>query len=210
MENFRDGEWEMKKMLFNQIKINYLILLKYLGFMFIFLLIFGLAYADGLDGVSISSGTGVCGIRPIRIGLQKHFNQHWCRSETDQWPITGYWELSFYHLKGRAGQKSGSHHKLNAITLAPVFRFQYIGDETWIFPYLEVGIGVSLFSQKEIGGRDLGMHFQFEDRCSLGMRFGYQQQYDIAYRVVHFSNAYLGPCNHGLNIHFLTLGYWFN
>ena len=210
MEKFRDGKRRINLMQYDINKHRGLFLLKNLFiFLFSYLSTY-YTYAVEVNGVSLSSGVGVCRITPLRVGLQKDFVQHWCRAEDDKWPITGYWELSFYHLRGKVGHKLGSHDQLNAVTFAPVFRLQHLDNDQGIVPYLELGIGLSWFSRKEIKGRELGLNFQFEDRCSIGVRFGNHQQYDIAYRVVHFSNAYIGPCNHGLNIHFITLGYWFN
>lgn len=157
-------------------------------------------------GVSIGSGYGVANIVPVRVGIQKTFEREW---GTCDWPIGGYWEGSFYTMNGKRDLKPESHKKLTAAALAGVFRVQRAEKTSWGWPYAELGVGLSWLSQKEIGGRDLGMHFQFEDRIGLGVRFGRDQQYDISYRAIHFSNAYIGPCNHGINLHVIVLGYWF-
>lgn len=158
-------------------------------------------------GVSIASGYGAAHIVPLRFGVQKEFEKHWWTDRT--WPISGYWEGSLYTLHGKKGILPNSHHHLNAAALAAVFRFNRADCTVIGWPYLEVGIGLSLLTQKEIGGRNLGMHFQFEDRFGLGVRFGENREYDIGYKAVHFSNAYLGSSNHGINLHLLMLGYWF-
>ncbi len=158
-------------------------------------------------GGSIASGYGAAHIVPLRLGMQKEFEKHWWTDRT--WPISGYWEGSLYTLHGKKGPLPNSHHHLDAAALAAVFRFDRAESTVIGWPYLEVGIGLSLLTQKEIGGRNLGMHFQFEDRFGLGVRFGEDREYDIGYKAVHFSNAYLGSSNHGINLHLLMLGYWF-
>lgn len=112
-------------------------------------------------------------------------------------------------MHGKKGPLPNSHQQLNAGALAAVVRFNRALCTTIGWPYVELGIGLSLLSQKEIGSRNLGMHFQFEDRFGIGVRFGENREYDFGYKAVHFSNAYLGSVNHGINLHLLTIGYWF-
>lgn len=162
--------------------------------------------AEG-HGISIASGYGSAHIVPIRLGFQKNFDKRW-RDKAD-WPIRGYWEGSLYAMQGQRIENPDSHRRVEAVALAGVFRFERVRESMVGWPYIEVGIGVSWFNRKEIGGRDLGMHFQFEDRFGVGVRFGRNRQYDIGYKVIHFSNAYIGPCNHGINLHLVNLGYWF-
>lgn len=153
----------------------------------------------GRMGLSFGSGTGMRRIVPLRLGLQYTWYENAC------WPLWSYMELSFYHLKGKKGVNPWSHDHLQALALAPVFRFE---PNEGCF-YLEAGVGVARLSHKEISGRELGMHFEFEDRIGAGFRFGHQKQFDVSYRFLHFSNANIGKFNHGLNLHFIILGYWF-
>ncbi len=163
------------------------------------------AWAD--KGISLSTGYGAAHIVPLRLGFQKTFDKGW--NKESSWPISGYWEGSLYHKNGNYGSKPGSNKRLNALALAGVIRFERAQEIVVGWPYVEFGIGLSWLSRKEIGGRDLGMHPQFEDRFGIGVRFGQNREYDIGYKAVHFSNAYIGPCNHGINLHIITLGYWF-
>jgi len=176
-----------------------------------FIIFFNLAYCQNLwakVGISVGSGYGVAEIVPIRLGVQKEFEKKWLSPE--HWPIEGYWEASVYSLNGRAGSNPSSNHRLTAGALAGVFRFLREKQLMQGWPYFEIGIGASYLSKKEIGGKNLGIHFQFEDRVGVGLRFGEKRQYDIGYKFFHFSNAYLGRCNHGLNLHMIVLGYWFH
>jgi lipid A 3-O-deacylase len=163
--------------------------------------------ALGRQGVSVASGIGAANIVPLRIGFQLEFEKHW-RTDT-HWPVGGYWEMSVYDMHTHNKAKPKSHRHLNAAAFAGVLRFERDEPVSLGWPYLELGLGVSWLSKKEIGGRDLGWHFQFEDRFGLGLRFGENREYDLSYRAIHFSNAYMGPCNHGINLHVLVLGYWF-
>lgn len=159
-------------------------------------------------GVSIGSGCGVANIVPIRLGVQKEFERRWC-TETD-FLIGGYWEGSLYYMKGKHGPKPKTNNQLFAGALAGVLRFEQAKEICGVWPYLELGIGLSWLSQKEIGGRKLGSPVLFEDRLGLGVRLGDKKQYDISYRAIHFSNAYIGRENNGINLHVLVLGYWFH
>lgn len=164
-------------------------------------------FADARVGASIASGYGAAHIVPLRLGFQKEFEKKW-RTES-AWPITSYWEGSLYSMHGKKGPLANSHKTLQAGAVAAVIRFNRALSTRIGWPYVELGIGLSLLTKKEIGGRNLGMHFQFEDRFGIGVRFGENREYDLGYKAVHFSNAYLGSANHGINLHLLTIGYWF-
>jgi lipid A 3-O-deacylase len=160
------------------------------------------------QGVSIASGFGAAHIVPLRFGVQTEFEKRWCRES--EWPIGAYFEGSLYSMRGQRGAALSSHCSLRAAAAAGVVRFERTKETMIGWPYVELGIGASWLTRKEIGGRDLGMHYQFEDRFGLGVRFGENREYDIGYKAIHFSNAYMGPSNHGINLHVLSLGYWFH
>jgi len=81
--------------------------------------------------------------------------------------------------------------------------------DSHIAPYCELGVGLSWLSETEIEGRILSLHFQFEDKFGMGMRFGQKQQYDLAMRVYHYSNASIKRPNSGVNLAMVSFGYWF-
>lgn len=158
-------------------------------------------------GISGSAGYGVERVKPLRLGWQKTFKRHWCTQKS--WILGGYWEGSLYRI-GQGKTSRMRHCKtLHALAGAGVFRFERVEKIKLGWPYLELGVGLSWLSHKELGNRKLGMHFQFEDRMGIGIRFGNNREFDVGYKVVHFSNAYLGAYNHGINVHFLTVGFWF-
>lgn len=165
------------------------------------------------QGVSIGSGAGTRGIIPYRLGYQHGFENAWLKDTA--WPITGYTEFSYYNLQGKRqlqgipGLRPDSHNHLWALALGFVLRLERACAFFGFWPYFEAGFGGAWLSQKEISGRALGMHFEFEDRIGAGFRFGPQRQFDIGYRFIHFSNACLAYENNGINLQFLILGYWF-
>jgi len=159
-------------------------------------------------GVSIGSGFGAANIVPLRLAFQQSFDKHW--NQKSDWPIGAHWEASIYNMNGHRGLLPNSHKQLNAASLALALRFERLQETMLGWPYLELGLGLSGLSRKEIGGRKLGMHILFEDKFGLGLRFGEKRQFDFSYKALHFSNAYLGSFNHGINLHMLILGYWFD
>lgn len=176
---------------------------------FLGILCFGVSFTANADrGVSFSSGWGAGDIIPIRIGFQKYWPRSWRDDKLIN--VRGYWEASLYQMFGKQTNEPGSNNSLQAGVIAGSFRFELnenMGDNVW--PYLDFGLGASLVSKREISGKELGINYQFEDRVGFGMRFGKNRKYEIGYRFIHFSNAYLGDPNHGLNLHTIVFGYWF-
>ncbi|MFM8455021.1 MAG: acyloxyacyl hydrolase [Gammaproteobacteria bacterium] len=163
--------------------------------------------------VSFASGYGVAHIKPLRFGIMMDWNRAWKLNTA--WTLGGYFELSHTQMPGRSGLISSKsrfgNSRLHATALAATARFYY-GLETIhseFLPFIDLGFGASWLSKKEIGGRELGIYYQFEDRLGAGFRFGKQAPWELGYRAIHFSNAYLGPKNHGINLHLLVLSYWF-
>lgn len=121
----------------------------------------------------------------LRIGLQKEFQSRWW--QTDVGALTGYWDAGYTFWKG---DKGSDNHSISA---SPVLVYEFNGD---VFkPYLEAGIGVSLFKDSRIEDRRLGSSFQFEDRLGFGVRF-YDQA--IGLRAIHYSNGGLKKPNNGI------------
>ncbi len=71
--------------------------------------------------------------------------------------------------------------------------------------YVEFGIGISLLSDTQFAGKDVGSHYQFEDRLGLVMKLGKKQRDRLALRYFHYSNAGLSDPNPGLD--FISLSY---
>ncbi|MDB6097070.1 MAG: hypothetical protein JWM09_1348 [Francisellaceae bacterium] len=161
------------------------------------------------NNLSIASGYGTSRIIPLKIGYAKSWDKKWYRDCS--WLVGGYWEVSAYNLKSytKKSKHIDNNKSLQAFTGAGVVRFEKTNPIKDLFPYVDIGFGATYLSKKEIGGRHLGIHFQFEDRLGIGFRFGKHKQFDLSYRAVHFSNAYIGDPNHGVNLQLIVLGYWF-
>ena len=126
----------------------------------------------------------------VRMGLQKEFQSRWW--QTDVGALTGYWDAGYTFWKG---DKESDNH---SISVSPVLVYEFNGD---VFkPYLEAGIGVSLFENTRIESRRLGSSFQFEDRFGVGVRF---YNHAIGLRAIHYSNAGLKKPNNGIEAYSL-------
>lgn len=187
-----------------------LIIMGNIRFLFIFIsLYFSAGNIHALDGISIGSGpAGAAGINSIHFGLEKTWTKQWF--EDCPWNVRGYWDLSFYTMRRPHKENFETNNKIQAIAISPVFRFYKTEPvlQSKVF-YIELAVGLAQMNKRSIGQRELGINFQFEDRLGAGLRFGKQKQYDLNYRVVHFSNAYIGHKNHGINLHLLSINYWF-
>lgn len=120
--------------------------------------------------------------------------------------MNGYWQLSATNVRAK---HATTNNKITGVSGAYVFRFEEIQLCSPDMPYAELGIGGALFNKKKFAGRNLGANTLFEITFGLGYRFGVCRQYDLGYKLVHFSNGYLARQNDGLNLHMLSFNYWF-
>lgn len=126
----------------------------------------------------------------LRVGLQKDFQSRWWQSDVGA--LTGYWDAGYTFWKGDKGSDNHS------VSVSPVVVYEFNAD---VFkPYIEAGIGVSLFENTRIENRRLGSSFQFEDRLGVGVRF-YNQA--LGLRAMHYSNGGLKSPNDGIEVYSL-------
>ena len=93
-----------------------------------------------------------------------------------------------------------------AVALSPVLMKQF----TTLYNralYWEFGIGFSLLNKQRFAGKDLGSHYQFEDR--VGLIWQLQSKTQLALRYMHYSNAGLQKPNPGLDFIALSYAYKF-
>jgi lipid A 3-O-deacylase len=162
-------------------------------------------------GIAFSSGQGIQNIVPYRFAFSWDVGPLGRKEKL--WGLNLIWESSFALWDGpkRADLAPDRATDLNAITSGPMFRWQRrepLG-RSHIVPYSELGVGFSWLSETEIEGRILSLHFQFEDKFGLGMKFGSKQQYDVAMRLYHYSNASIKRPNSGVNLAMVSFGIWF-
>jgi len=92
------------------------------------------------------------------------------------------------------------HSGNNSLSFAPVFVYEF-GNGS-VKPFVEAGIGVSVFSQTQIEGNKLGSAFNFEDRLGLGVRFA--GGHEVSVRAIHYSNAGIKEPNDGIEAYSLN------
>ena len=167
--------------------------------------------AEANLGIAFSSGQGIHDIVPYRFSVSWDFSA--VLRKDDLWGLNATWENSFAVWNGPKRVDLAPHRitDLNAATSGPMLRWQRRSPfvHTHITPYTELGIGLSWLSETEIEGRILSLHFQFEDKAGAGMRFGKKQQYDVAIRAYHYSNASIKRPNSGVNLAMMSFGVWF-
>lgn len=160
-------------------------------------------------GIAASTGDGVVGMTPYRIAYLWDFGPVF--KVKNAWQGRIILEQSAAYWKGRArpNQVPKSNHAMGAFTTGPILRWQR-RDVTaqGLIPYFEAGIGASWLTKREMGGRHLSTHFQFEDRIGFGFRFGDGQKFDFNYRIYHYSNGSIKRPNRGLEFQMITLGRW--
>jgi len=164
---------------------------------------------DWIDAVSFSYGqdddsndTDV-----FRLGLQNRWERTWFKGGA--WYLGGYWDAEFAYVESDAGSK-GNNNLLD-LSLTPVFRYQRDANlSSGVTPYAEAGIGAHLFSRTQLGLQKYSTAFQFGSLVGVGLGFGGNGQYEIAYRYQHISNAGIKTPNDGINLHLIRLGYSFD
>ena len=149
-----------------------------------------------IDAVTINYGQSKDNIDIYRLGVRRDFSTRWFESSVGY--LSGYWEGSLNYWNGYGVDNFG-------VALSPVFAYYFNLSDT-LHPYLEGGIGASLFSETKMGPRDLSTHFLFEDRLGVGLRMG---RWDFAFRYMHYSNASIKQPNDGIDIFIGSISYRF-
>ncbi len=175
----------------------------------ILLSVFYSKFAVANLGFSFSSGEGILDITPYRLGASWDFGSIW-RAEED-WGLNAIWESSVSRWERSATSTSvNNNNRMDLVTTGPMFRWQRQAPFSpfHIMPYIELGVAGSWLSDTEIGGRRLSLHFQFEDKVGIGVRFGRNGKYDLSLRGYHYSNASIKRPNSGVNLAMIGFGYW--
>jgi len=113
-----------------------------------------------------------------------------------------YWELSVNFWEFGADNQHDTNY---ALALSPVISKQFAIIANKYPLKWEFGIGVSLINDTTFAGKDIGSHYQFEDRLGLVLEFGEKLQQSFAIRYMHYSNGGLNDKNPGMD--FLNLSY---
>lgn len=113
-----------------------------------------------------------------------------------------YWEVSANFWE----YGEDNRHETNyALAISPVIgkTFYHVNNK---YPLKwEFGIGISFVDDTRFAGKDIGSHYQFEDRIGITMDFGSKMKQSVSLRYMHYSNGGLNSKNPGLD--FLNLSY---
>lgn len=102
--------------------------------------------------------------------------------------------------------ENNSYDKNLAISFSPVLSKQFsriLGKPLkW-----EAGVGLSIVEDTKFAGKDIGSHYQFEDRIGLKIVLDEISNESVAIRYIHYSNGGLNEKNPGLD--FFNISYTF-
>jgi lipid A 3-O-deacylase len=113
-----------------------------------------------------------------------------------------YWELSVNFWEFGADNQHDTNY---ALAVSPVISSQFATIAGKYPLKWELGIGLSLISDTIFAGKNIGSHYQFEDRLGLILEFGDNLKQSLAVRYMHYSNGGLNDKNPGMD--FLNLSY---
>lgn len=117
-----------------------------------------------------------------------------------------YWELSANLWEYGPDNTRDANY---AVAISPVFTW-HIKQLAGKYPLqVEFGIGFSLINDTLIAGKDIGSHYQFEDRLGLIVDFGDEFQYSASVRYMHYSNGGLDDKNPGVDFFATSFAYHF-
>ena len=141
------------------------------------------------SAANISAAVGVTGQGEMtwRASLVHDWDKQWWQGERGY--LTGYWDTAYTYWEG-GDEASGAH----SLSFSPVLVYQFHGQR--FRPFVEFGIGVSLFSSTDVGERDMGSAFQFEDRLGAGVVLPSGSR--VGVRAFHYSNAGIKNPNDGI------------
>lgn len=161
---------------------------------------FAKEYSNTKSAVAVDLLVGADDITGLRLAFRPHIYQLHDVPFFDSLEV--YWEVSanFWEYGD-----NNSHETNFALALSPVIgkTFYHVQDK---YPLKwEFGIGISLVNDTRFAGKDIGSHYQFEDRLGLTLDFGQQLKKSISLRYMHYSNGGLNSKNPGVD--FLSFAY---
>ena len=147
------------------------------------------AVVPAAGATAVSGAVGVTGQGEMtwRASLVHDWDKQWWQS--DRGYLTGYWDTAYTYWEG-GDEASGAH----SLSFSPVLVYQFNGQR--LRPFVEFGIGVSLFSSTDVGERDMGSAFHFEDRLGAGVVLPSGSR--VGVRAFHYSNAGIKNPNDGI------------
>ena len=93
------------------------------------------------------------------------------------------------------------NNAVHVFSVLPSLRYNFKKSGSFL-PFLEVTIGPSYISEKQLGSQKKGEHFTFNDFFTIGVRWGKKQGWEFRYSWQHLSNGNLFHPNSGWDIPF--------
>lgn len=158
----------------------------------------GCVMAGTTQAAELSGAIGVTGQGEMtyRAGLSRAWEQRWWQTESGH--LGGYWDAGYTYWQ--SGDEAASAHSLS---LSPVLVYTFNADGAQ--PFIEFGIGAALFSDTEVGGRNMSSALHFEDRLGAGLQLRNGGRLGI--RAIHYSNAGLKSPNEGIESYSLVVSW---
>ncbi|WP_345877640.1 acyloxyacyl hydrolase [Shewanella algae] len=120
-------------------------------------------------------------------------------------PISGNFELPLKASINFWECGENNQHDVNhLLAMSPILKYPLMRGQ-WLDFYLEAGIGFALLDDSQFAGKDVGSHYQFEDRLGFAFKFGRERKQTGSITYLHYSNAGLSKPNPGLD--FVNLAY---
>lgn len=149
------------------------------------------------QSISVDYIHGEGDVSGIKVAYQ--YRVDWLESWSDKLGL--YFESSVNFWEYGAENK---HDTNFVLAISPVIEYP-ITEFNNKPVYFEFGIGFSLLDDTQFAGKDVGSHYQFEDRIGIKTYFGDNNEHSIGLRYLHYSNAGLQDPNPGLD--FISLSY---
>jgi lipid A 3-O-deacylase PagL len=115
------------------------------------------------------------------------------------------WQADFARWRSSSNNVFGKDH-LYDVGFTP--RLRVLAEPTRFGrPFVELGVGLHALSGKEISNHELGMPVLFGSFAGIGWRFGAREEFAVAARVLHESNARIREPNDGMTTLLVRLEY---
>lgn len=152
------------------------------------------------QGIAVDYLLGSDDIQGIRLAYRPYATQltqiKWLGNLDIYWEVSmNFWEVG----------EQNRHETNYAVAISPVISKQFATIANKYPLRWEFGIGVSLVEDTRFAGKDIGSHYQFEDRLGLVTDFGENMNHSVALRYMHYSNGGLNDHNPGVD--FLNVSY---
>ena len=149
--------------------------------------------------VYLGVGSGVIDTEAKLASLQVSSHADAMTSLLSSYGLKGRLEWSLFAMEG----KGASTKRSSVFGITPVARY---APKNGAF-FLEIGLGPYWFDERMLSESEgVGTKFNFGSLLGLGLGFGEKSEFEIGYRLMHFSNAGMSSYNPGVNIHQIRLG----